>query len=59
MASNDSSSHRLQISIKRERFEQIKAAADATGVSLSAWINTAIAEKLSRQTKAPPSEHPQ
>lgn len=39
--------HRLQITLTEERYKVIKAAAEREGISISAWINTAIAAKLS------------
>lgn len=40
--------HRLQISIDKNRYEEIKAAAEKQGVSVSVWLDIAIAEKLQR-----------
>ena len=40
-------SHRLQFTLTEERFKAVKAAAEREGISISAWINTAITAKLS------------
>ena len=52
----------MQITLSDERFEAVRAAAQREGISISAWINTAIAAKLSpapagSNTAAAPTEH--
>lgn len=39
-------SHKLQISMTETRYKEVKAAAEAEGLSLSGWINAAIAARL-------------
>ena len=39
---------RINITIDKGKKEKIKAAADAVGLSVNAYINTAIAEKMGK-----------
>ena len=44
-------SHRLQITVPEAQYAKIKAAAAENGLSVSAWLNLAAAEKLKRDKK--------
>ena len=44
-------SHRLQITISETTYQRIKAASAENGISISAWLNLAAAEKLKKDKK--------
>jgi hypothetical protein len=43
---------RYPLFLRTEFYDQVKASARAAGVSVSAWIRQAMAEKLARQAMA-------
>ena len=43
--------HRMQISLPEKKYQQVKDTAAAMGVSMSAYINLAIAAQLARDKK--------
>lgn len=51
--------HRLQITIPEKTFQKVKAAAENKGISISAYVNLAVADLLrkeQRQKKSAPSD---
>ena len=54
----DQTTRKIQITMPEVTYQKIKAASDETGISISAFCNVAIAEKLRRDEAAVPAPAP-
>lgn len=50
---NKDKKHKMQILIPESTYQAVKATADEIGISISAFINVAIADKLQTYKKEP------